>query len=85
TTYMQKFLVNSAGMSKADASMVSVLSLLAFVAMQPIFGSLSDRIGRRPLLIAFGILGTLCTVPIFQALRGVQTTGSAPMISASAL
>ncbi|WP_410199404.1 MFS transporter [Burkholderia cenocepacia] len=85
TTYMQKFLVNSAGMSKADASMVSVLSLLAFVAMQPIFGSLSDRIGRRPLLIAFGILGTLCTVPIFQALRGVETTGSALALIIGAL
>ncbi|VCT05343.1 metabolite:proton symporter family protein [Burkholderia pseudomallei] len=59
TTYMQKFLVNSAGMSKADASMVSVASLIAFVLMQPVFGSLSDRVGRRPLLIAFGVLGTL--------------------------
>ena len=31
------------------------------------FGALSDRIGRRPLLIAFGIGATLCTVPLLTA------------------
>ncbi|PJO72471.1 alpha-ketoglutarate transporter [Burkholderia thailandensis] len=85
TTYMQKFLVNSAGMSKADASMVSVISLIAFVLMQPVFGSLSDRIGRRPLLIAFGVLGTLCTVPIFSALTTVRTMGGALALISAAL
>ncbi|MGU7780190.1 MFS transporter [Burkholderia sp. PU8-34] len=85
TTYMQKFLVNSAGMSKADASMVSVISLLFFVLVQPVFGGLSDRVGRRPLLIAFGVLGTLCTVPIFQALQTVETIGSALVLISAAL
>ncbi|CAJ3729323.1 metabolite:proton symporter family protein [Burkholderia pseudomallei] len=85
TTYMQKFLVNSAGMSKADASMVSVASLIAFVLMQPVFGSLSDRVGRRPLLIAFGVLGTLCTVPIFSALTTVRTMGGALALISAAL
>ncbi|KVG87276.1 alpha-ketoglutarate transporter [Burkholderia ubonensis] len=85
TTYMQKFLVNSAGMSKADASMVSVVSLIVFVLLQPVFGSLSDRIGRRPLLIAFGVLGTVCTVPIFHELTRVQSIGGALMLILAAL
>lgn len=70
TTYMQKFLVNSAGVSKQDATLLSFVSLLIFALAQPLFGSLSDKIGRRPLLIGFGIAGTLFTIPIFTALTG---------------
>jgi MHS family alpha-ketoglutarate permease-like MFS transporter len=68
TTYMQKFLVNTAGFSKADATLISTLTLIVFMVVQPLFGALSDRIGRRPLLIAFGVLGTLCTVPLLTTL-----------------
>ncbi len=73
TTYMQKFLVNSAGMSRDTATLISAASLTVFMLLQPAFGALSDRIGRRPLLIGFGVLGTLCTVPILTALATVQT------------
>ena len=61
TTYMQKFLVNSAAASsKADAtSDLGASSLFVFMLLQPLVGALSDRIGRRPILIAFGVLGTL--------------------------
>lgn len=68
TTYMQKYLVVSAGMSKDDATAVSAAALFVFMLLQPLVGALSDRVGRRPLLIAFGVLGTLGTVPLFAAL-----------------
>jgi MHS family alpha-ketoglutarate permease-like MFS transporter len=64
TTYMQKYLVLSAGWSKADATQTIALALFFYMLLQPVFGALSDRIGRRPLLIAFGTLGTLITVPV---------------------
>ncbi len=73
TTYMQKFLVNSAGMSRDTATLVSAASLTLFMLLQPAFGALSDRVGRRPLLIGFGVLGTLFTVPILSALATVET------------
>ncbi|MBB3104888.1 MFS transporter [Azomonas macrocytogenes] len=73
TTYMQKYLVNSAGMSKSDSTMISAATLFLFMLLQPLVGGLSDRIGRRPILIAFGITGTLFTVPILTALQDVQT------------
>jgi MHS family alpha-ketoglutarate permease-like MFS transporter len=73
TTYMQKYLVNSAGMSKADATLISAATLFLFMLLQPLVGALSDRIGRRPVLITFGVLGTLLTVPILSALKDVHT------------
>jgi MHS family alpha-ketoglutarate permease-like MFS transporter len=68
TVYMQKFLVNSVGYAKDVASQIMALALLVFMALQPAFGALSDRIGRRPLLIAFGVLGTLTPIPIMSTL-----------------
>lgn len=73
TTYMQKYLVNSVGMSKDASTLISAATLLLFALLQPVVGALSDRIGRRPVLMGFGVLGTLLTVPILSALRDVQT------------
>ncbi|MEJ7557854.1 MAG: MFS transporter [Pedobacter sp.] len=72
TTYMQKFLVNTVHLTKEQSTLMSFLTLLIFAAMQPLFGALSDKIGRRPLLIGFGVLGTIFTVPLLTALS--QTT-----------
>lgn len=65
TTYLQKFMVNTVGLPKEVVSWINFVALLIFVVIQPIAGLLSDKIGRRPLLMAFGILGTLLTAPIF--------------------
>ncbi|MFE9788236.1 MFS transporter [Nocardia salmonicida] len=68
TTYMQKFMINTAGISKDTVAWINFVALLVFVVLQPIAGGLSDRIGRRKLLIFFGVAGTLLTVPIMTAL-----------------
>jgi MHS family alpha-ketoglutarate permease-like MFS transporter len=73
STYMQKYLINSVGMSKDVATEISAATLFISMLIQPIIGALSDRVGRRPILIAFGLLGTLCTVPILSTLNHVTT------------
>ncbi|WP_408737015.1 MFS transporter [Acetobacter fallax] len=73
TIYMQKFLANSLGFDKEQATLISAASLAVFAVAQPLFGALSDRIGRKPMLIAFGILGTLGTVPLMSVLSGTQS------------
>ncbi|MGQ0698759.1 MAG: MFS transporter [Panacagrimonas sp.] len=73
TTYMQKFLVNTSGFSKSSATLTCAAALCVFLCLQPLAGALSDRIGRRPLLLAFGIGGALVTVPLMHTLATVQT------------
>jgi MHS family alpha-ketoglutarate permease-like MFS transporter len=68
TTYMQKFLVNTNGFSKSTATLISTLTLVIFMLIQPLYGYISDRIGRKPMLKAFGLLGTISTIPILTYL-----------------
>jgi MHS family alpha-ketoglutarate permease-like MFS transporter len=69
TTYLTKYLSNSAGLPKRTATLVSFTALIVFACLQPLAGRLSDRIGRRPLLITFAIGSTLLTVPIMTLLK----------------
>ncbi|MGH9916539.1 MAG: MFS transporter, partial [Pyrinomonadaceae bacterium] len=68
TTYLQKFLVNTSGFSKESSTEITALALLIFMLCQPIAGALSDKIGRKPLMVGFGILGVLFTYLIFSTL-----------------
>ena len=77
TTYMQKFLVNTSGMQPKVASIVMTGALFAYMLMQPFFGALSDRIGRRRSMLIFGVLATLTTLPLLSALRDVRSPWAA--------
>lgn len=70
--YMQKFLVNTSGFSREVASQINAGTLFVFMLLQPLAGALSDRIGRKPLMVGFGIAGVLFTYPIFSALETTQ-------------
>ncbi|MET9262462.1 MFS transporter [Amycolatopsis sp. NPDC004079] len=63
-TYTQKFLENTAHIPRRTVTVIMFLALLVFAILQPLAGKLSDKIGRRKLLMFFGIAGTLLTVPI---------------------
>ena len=72
TTYMQKFLANTSGFSREAATQITAAALFLYMLVQPAAGALSDRVGRRPLMIAFGIMGVLFTYPIFVTLETVR-------------
>jgi MHS family alpha-ketoglutarate permease-like MFS transporter len=77
TVYMQKFLVNTTGFSKDDATVICVIALLVFMLIQPLYGLISDFVGRRFMLIAFGAGATIFTVPILSQLSQSQSMESA--------
>jgi len=68
TTYMQKYLVVSAGFAKPAASQICALATILAILLQPALGALSDRIGRKPLLYWFAIGGIVGTVPLMTAI-----------------
>ena len=77
TTYMQKFLANTAGFTRDQATELSAATLVCFMLAQPLLGWISDKIGRKPLLLmAFGG-GTLITYPVMTT---VAQGGSMLMI-----
>jgi MHS family alpha-ketoglutarate permease-like MFS transporter len=84
TVYMQKFLRLSVGLTDVQTTAVSASSLIFAMVLQPIYGALSDRIGRRPLLIGFGVLGTLLTVPLLTAIAHARGPWEAFFLIAAA-
>jgi len=77
--------VNSAGMSVKTASNVMTVCLFIFMCLQPLFGALSDRIGRRSNMMLFGGLGAIATVPILTALQHVRSPAMAGALIVLAL
>jgi MHS family alpha-ketoglutarate permease-like MFS transporter len=83
--YMQKFLVNTSGFSKEVASQINGITLFVFMCLQPVAGALSDRIGRKPLMVGFGVAGVLFTYPIFSALEQTKSPLTAGLLVMAAL
>lgn len=77
TTYMQKFLVNTVGLTRSESTLITALNLFAFMLLQPLMGAVSDRVGRRPMLIVFGVLALFTTVPLLTALAGAHSAWTA--------
>jgi len=84
TTYMQKFLKLSVGLTDNQTTTVTATSLLFALFLQPAYGALSDRIGRKPLLIWFGVTGTIFTVPLLYALQATKSALVAWLLIAGA-
>src|SRR4051812_3990292 len=85
TTYMQKYLVNTAGMDARHASSTMTAALFCFMLLQPAFGALADRIGRRTSMLCFSVLMLVVTVPIMNALADASSLGSAFVLIMAAM
>jgi MFS transporter, MHS family, alpha-ketoglutarate permease len=72
TTYMLKYLVNSAGFEKQTATLILAAALTWSFCLQPIAGMLADRFGRKPMLFIAGIGVSLVAVPVYTMIG--QTT-----------
>jgi len=84
TTYMQKFLKLSVGLTDDQTTTVTLASLMFGMILQPIYGTISDRIGRKWLLIGFGVSGVLFTIPLLTTLQSVKGPWPAFLLIAAA-
>ena len=72
-TYMLTFVKLSVGLTEDQTTLVIFGSLVFATMLQPVYGAISDRIGRKPLLIFFGVAGTLATIPILTLLKEAKS------------
>ncbi len=80
TTYVQKFLVNTAGFSKSDSTLITLIALTVFMLAQPLAGLLADYIGRKRTLIIYGVLASITTLPVMMWLGTVHQLWPATLL-----
>ncbi|WP_168789588.1 MFS transporter [Paraburkholderia aromaticivorans] len=85
TIYLQKFMVNTTGFSRDTATLIATAALVIYMGFQPLFGLLSDLIGRRPVMMIFGVGGTFLTVPLMHALGTTHSALTAFALNLAAL
>jgi MHS family alpha-ketoglutarate permease-like MFS transporter len=78
--YPLKFLVNTSGFDRTTASRIMTVALACMLLIQPLAGRLSDHVGRKPLMIFFGLSATLFTYPIFVTLEHTRDATTAFML-----
>ena len=72
TTYMQKYLVNTAGMTASTASVIMTAALFVYMLVQPLFGAFSDKVGRRTSMLCFGlVICALLIVSFYTSISGI--------------
>jgi MHS family proline/betaine transporter-like MFS transporter len=64
--YMPAWLTSVVKMSQDRALLVSTIGLVVFVCVTPLIGALSDRVGRKPVLIASCIGFIVLCYPLFR-------------------
>lgn len=80
--FSQKFLVVNGNFNAAQATQITALALVVFLFVQPLFGLLSDHVGRRTCLaLSFGLC-MLASVPVMTALaQTASVTGAWILLS----
>jgi MHS family alpha-ketoglutarate permease-like MFS transporter len=72
TVYMQTFLKLSVGLDDDTTTLVAAGSLIFAMVLQPIYGFISDHIGRRPVLTWFGVCGVVFTYALLAGIQGTK-------------
>lgn len=63
TVYSKTYLTNL-GMDGKTVGYIMTFALFVYMCAQPVFGSISDRIGRRSSMLAFSLLSAIFIYPI---------------------
>ncbi len=79
-SYMPTFTRLHGGVSPGDALWANTAGLVALVVLIPLFGALSDRIGRKPLLLASCVFFVVATLPLFSVILGYPGFGTLMLI-----
>ena len=64
-TYVPAFLTSAGAMSEQVSLWLSTVAAVVVIAVTPLVGLWSDRIGRRPVLLALGVLSAILPATMF--------------------
>jgi len=67
-TYVPAFLTTAGAMGENDSLWLSTIAAVAVILVTPLTGALSDRLGRRPVLIFLCLCGALLPITMFAAM-----------------
>lgn len=68
-TYANNHLTQTVGLTKTASLWLCSLALVLYTLFQPLVGRLSDRVGRRPLVLASALGLALLAYPVFLLLN----------------
>ncbi|ENU93172.1 MFS transporter [Acinetobacter vivianii] len=77
TVYSKTYLTNI-GMDGKTVGFIMTTALFVFMLAQPLFGMLSDRIGRRASMLAFSLLSAIFIYPVM--VTGMRSFVDSPVI-----
>ena len=69
-TYVPVFLTSVGKLSESEALWLSTIAAAAVIAVTPLTGSLSDRIGRKPVLLALCVGSAALPITMFSLMAG---------------
>jgi MHS family proline/betaine transporter-like MFS transporter len=69
-TYVPAFLTSAGSASEAESLWLSTLAAIAVILVTPAIGLLSDRVGRKPVLLALAALSALLPITMFSLMAG---------------
>ncbi|MET0890661.1 MAG: MFS transporter [Stenotrophomonas maltophilia] len=69
-TYVPAFLGSAGQVGESEALWLSTVAAVAVIVVTPLAGALSDRVGRRPVLIVLAALSALLPLTMFSLMAG---------------
>ncbi len=74
-TYVPVFLTSTGG-TEASSLWLATIAAIAVIAVTPVFGMLSDRYGRKPILVGLAIASAALPITMFSLMAGVSGSGA---------
>ncbi|TCJ35141.1 MFS transporter [Parafrankia sp. BMG5.11] len=75
-TYVPVFLVSVGAMDESAGLWLATVAALAVIVVTPLVGALSDRIGRKPVLIGLTLASAALPVTLFSMLAGASASAA---------
>lgn len=82
-TYVPAFLISAGSLGEGEALWLSTIAAAAVILVTPLVGILSDRVGRRPVLLGLAVCSALLPALMFSVMAA--GTGSQALLAAVVL